>query len=193
MPRTVAEFCQRYKVSKVHYYALKKRGDGPDELHLGRRRIITDDAEREWARRMSQSERQKAIDPVLATAAPVAPELSAREDALVDEIETLRSNLSKRDRMIEQLQRKLQRANAVIAARTSHRLTAPACVAVGSQPESAAHTRTTKRDRLLSGALPADLVEDYASPQPKRTKPHPKASKRKPRPTEAEPTARVDV
>lgn len=60
MARTIAEFCQKYKISKVHYYALKKRGDGPEELHLGRRRVITDAAELAWEQRMTK--RQNATE-----------------------------------------------------------------------------------------------------------------------------------
>ncbi|MFM0079739.1 hypothetical protein P0D72_12765 [Paraburkholderia sediminicola] len=96
---TIPDFCQRYKISKVHYYALKKRGDGPDELHLGRRRVITHAAELAWERRMA--ERQNASDPAPAAATPAVSELSAREDDLVKEI--------------EKLQRELKSANAVIS------------------------------------------------------------------------------
>jgi hypothetical protein len=96
---TIDEFCKLYKISKVLYYSLKKRGDGPVELHLGRRRVITHAGGREWERRMA--ERQNASDPAPAAATPAAPELSARDDDLVKEI--------------EKLQRKLKSANAEIA------------------------------------------------------------------------------
>lgn len=51
---TVSEFCDQYRISKVHYYALKKRGEGPTELELGRRRIITPGAAQAWEQRMAQ-------------------------------------------------------------------------------------------------------------------------------------------
>lgn len=45
---TVAEFCRAVRISKVTYYALKKRGEAPDEMHVGRRRIITPAAKAAW-------------------------------------------------------------------------------------------------------------------------------------------------
>ncbi|WP_446332868.1 hypothetical protein [Burkholderia pseudomallei] len=44
------------------------------------------------------------------------------------------------------------------------------------------------RERLLSGALLADPVEEYVGQLPERAKPRPRASKRRPRLTEVEPT-----
>ncbi|MFT4063194.1 hypothetical protein [Paraburkholderia sp.] len=51
---TVAEFCAAVRISKVTYYALKKRGEGPDEMHIGRRRVITAESKHKWETRMTK-------------------------------------------------------------------------------------------------------------------------------------------
>lgn len=51
---TVSEFCDAERISKVHYYNLKRRGEGPDEVRIGRRAVITPEAKREWEARMTK-------------------------------------------------------------------------------------------------------------------------------------------
>src|SRR5262249_17107773 len=45
---TIAEFCAANRIRESFYYKLKKQGRGPRERHVGRRVIITEDANREW-------------------------------------------------------------------------------------------------------------------------------------------------
>jgi hypothetical protein len=40
----------RAKVSRAHYYNLKKQRKGPREAHAGSRVLITPEAERDWER-----------------------------------------------------------------------------------------------------------------------------------------------
>ncbi|SIT42234.1 conserved hypothetical protein [Paraburkholderia ribeironis] len=58
---TVAEFCEINRISKVHYYALKKTGNGPDEIRAGRRTTITPQAAREWQERMTHRAAESEI------------------------------------------------------------------------------------------------------------------------------------
>lgn len=46
---TIAEFCERFKVSASTYYRMKRCGNGPREIHVGRRVIIPERAAHEWA------------------------------------------------------------------------------------------------------------------------------------------------
>lgn len=49
---TIKEFCGRHKISRSHYYDLRKSGDGPKEIRSGRLVRITREAEGAWLRRM---------------------------------------------------------------------------------------------------------------------------------------------
>lgn len=102
---TVAEFCQQYRVSKVLYYSLKKQGDGPDELHVGRRRIITHAAALAWEQRMA--ERHHEIGPSLTATTPSAPEPIGGKDDLVKKVATLQRQLESANSAIATLFRKL--------------------------------------------------------------------------------------
>ncbi|WP_321907126.1 hypothetical protein [Paraburkholderia sp. J11-2] len=59
---TIAEFCDLVRISKGAYFKLKKLGLGPDELHIGRRVIITPAARAAWEAKMTsrQSEAEAA-------------------------------------------------------------------------------------------------------------------------------------
>jgi len=45
---TIAEFCRAHRMSQTHYYELKKSDQGPDEMVVGRRRIISIEAAARW-------------------------------------------------------------------------------------------------------------------------------------------------
>ncbi|WP_186100317.1 hypothetical protein [Burkholderia gladioli] len=49
---TLAQFCDAYHISRVHYYTLKEQGRAPQEMRLGRRIIITRRAAEAWEERM---------------------------------------------------------------------------------------------------------------------------------------------
>ncbi|MDR5772908.1 MULTISPECIES: hypothetical protein [unclassified Caballeronia] len=45
---TIPQFCAAYHFSRVYYYTLKAQGNGPKELRLGRRVVITRKSAEEW-------------------------------------------------------------------------------------------------------------------------------------------------
>jgi len=45
---TVEEFCRAHRISSATYYEMKKAGLGPDEMEVGRRRIISIEAAARW-------------------------------------------------------------------------------------------------------------------------------------------------
>jgi predicted DNA-binding transcriptional regulator AlpA len=49
---TIRRFCQKHRIGKSTYYDLKKRGLGPQELHIGKSVRITAEADDEWVQRM---------------------------------------------------------------------------------------------------------------------------------------------
>ncbi len=52
-PLTIAQFCERYGISKYIYYRLRKRGEMPRETVVSpRRRVILAASLREWERRV---------------------------------------------------------------------------------------------------------------------------------------------
>jgi hypothetical protein len=52
---TVTEFARAHNISVAHFYALRKRGLGPREMVLGRRRLISVDAAADWRREREQA------------------------------------------------------------------------------------------------------------------------------------------
>jgi hypothetical protein len=54
---TIQEFCDAHRISKARYYELKERGLTPDEMMVGRLRIISFEAAARWRQ---QREREAA-------------------------------------------------------------------------------------------------------------------------------------
>jgi len=50
-PRDIESFCDHYAMCKSQYFKMRARGDGPAELRVGRKVLITPAAEDEWAAR----------------------------------------------------------------------------------------------------------------------------------------------
>jgi hypothetical protein len=48
---TISEFCEAHRISRAQYYVLRKKGQGPDETHLGGRVIITSESAARWRKR----------------------------------------------------------------------------------------------------------------------------------------------
>lgn len=47
---SIQQFCKWVGISRSHFYALKRRGEGPDTIKLGRRRLISRMAAEIWLR-----------------------------------------------------------------------------------------------------------------------------------------------
>ena len=47
---TIGEFCYAHRISTAYYYKQRKLGFGPQEMILGRRRIISAEAAADWRR-----------------------------------------------------------------------------------------------------------------------------------------------
>ena len=56
-PYTIEEFCKRFRLSRAMYYTLKSREEGPDEIKLGAKVLITREAASAWWER-----RKKLLD-----------------------------------------------------------------------------------------------------------------------------------
>jgi hypothetical protein len=58
---TISEFCDAHRISRAHYYNLKKLGQGPDEARAGDRTvIITMEAAARWRRQREKAARVSA-------------------------------------------------------------------------------------------------------------------------------------
>ena len=51
---TIPEFCAQHRISRSHFYNLKRRDLGPRTLRLGGKQVITTEAAAEWRERMAQ-------------------------------------------------------------------------------------------------------------------------------------------
>ncbi len=49
---TIAGFCRAHGISRTTYYQLKRAGDGPTEMKVRGRVLISHEAARAWRRRM---------------------------------------------------------------------------------------------------------------------------------------------
>jgi hypothetical protein len=47
-PYTILEFCKRNRLSLTSYYELRTRGQGPREMRVLSKVLITPEAERDW-------------------------------------------------------------------------------------------------------------------------------------------------
>lgn len=45
---TIPQFCSDHNISRSGYYNLRNQNLAPDEIHLGRKVLITDEAAAEW-------------------------------------------------------------------------------------------------------------------------------------------------
>jgi hypothetical protein len=49
---SIAEFCRSHGVSRAFFYTLMKRGEGPTVMKVGKRTLVSEEAARDWRRRM---------------------------------------------------------------------------------------------------------------------------------------------
>jgi hypothetical protein len=49
---TVAQFCERHRISRAFLYVLWAQGRGPRYMQVGTRRLISDEAAAAWRRQM---------------------------------------------------------------------------------------------------------------------------------------------
>jgi hypothetical protein len=54
---SISELCEAARISRGMYFKLKKQGLGPREVSLGRRVLISEEAAREWVRRLEHGAR----------------------------------------------------------------------------------------------------------------------------------------
>lgn len=52
---TINEFCDDYRVSRTHFYALVKAGKGPRLMKIGRRTLISAEAANDWRRQVESA------------------------------------------------------------------------------------------------------------------------------------------
>jgi hypothetical protein len=48
---TIPEFCTAHRISEGFYYKLKRQREGPREMKIGRRTLITFESAAEWRRK----------------------------------------------------------------------------------------------------------------------------------------------
>jgi predicted DNA-binding transcriptional regulator AlpA len=54
---SIREFCQAHGISEGFFYKLKKQGEGPREMKIGARTLITFEAAAEWRRAREEAAR----------------------------------------------------------------------------------------------------------------------------------------
>ncbi len=51
---TVTQFCKDHHISRSMYYKLQKQGQGPKQMMVGRRRLISNEAAADWRHQMER-------------------------------------------------------------------------------------------------------------------------------------------
>jgi len=60
---TISEFCNAHRISRAHYYNLKKLGQGPDEARAGDRTVlITIEAAARWRKQRTAAGKRSPPD-----------------------------------------------------------------------------------------------------------------------------------
>ena len=57
---TIAQFCEAFNISEAFFYKLRKRGQGPREMEVGARRLISIEAAVEWRRQREEASEANA-------------------------------------------------------------------------------------------------------------------------------------
>jgi hypothetical protein len=59
---SIDEFCETHgPISRAFYYKLRAAGRGPVEMHVGTRRLISEEAAAEWRRQMEAASQIVAV------------------------------------------------------------------------------------------------------------------------------------
>ena len=51
---SVTEFCARHGICRSLFYTLLREGKGPTIMHVGKRRLVSIEAEAEWRKKMER-------------------------------------------------------------------------------------------------------------------------------------------
>jgi hypothetical protein len=54
---TVDEFLRSHKISRGKFYQMKKKGEGPDMIEIGRKRLIPAESAAAWRKRHTKRQR----------------------------------------------------------------------------------------------------------------------------------------
>jgi hypothetical protein len=55
---SIREFCIAHRISEAKYFALKAKGEGPIEMRVGRRRLISHESASEWRHDREAADRE---------------------------------------------------------------------------------------------------------------------------------------
>jgi hypothetical protein len=56
--RSIAEWCQDYGISEALFFKMRSRGETPDQIKLGARTLISDEADARWRRNQERRARK---------------------------------------------------------------------------------------------------------------------------------------
>jgi hypothetical protein len=52
---SIAEFCRHHHISESFFFRLRARGEGPEMIAIGKRRLITREAARKWRKQRAEA------------------------------------------------------------------------------------------------------------------------------------------
>jgi hypothetical protein len=59
---SIPEFCAAHRISQAYYFILKRRGEGPKEMIVGRRRLISHEDAAAWRRARAANKQEDEHD-----------------------------------------------------------------------------------------------------------------------------------
>jgi hypothetical protein len=57
---TIPEFCNRYRISTAFFFKLQAQGKGPRMMEVGRRKLVSRQADADWCREREEAAAQTA-------------------------------------------------------------------------------------------------------------------------------------
>jgi hypothetical protein len=52
---SIAEFCRAHRLSRAFFYILLKRGEAPAVMKVGKRRLVSENAAKDWREQMERA------------------------------------------------------------------------------------------------------------------------------------------
>ena len=81
-PRTIAEFCERNRISHTTYFALRHQKKGPREMRVLGKVLITPEAEADWRRECEVTSDNETVERFKERGRKAVRGKAARRDAV---------------------------------------------------------------------------------------------------------------
>ena len=79
---SIPEFCKAHGISEGFFYKLKKQGEGPREMKVGARTLISFESAAEWRRARETKHTETIVSPARCSSASARPAPTSRASSV---------------------------------------------------------------------------------------------------------------